>query len=347
MLKLVCPSYHEPLVTYDQLDWPRLGCDRLISEPVILEVPIAPADLIVAPEVGVIYVISPTGVLNLVDYSSSTDSNPSEDSLPTEQRPERHESLIPSSEFPLAPVVAPPEIRQRPAILVPPGEAIPFGRPYRTHPNGSRKLLTARKRVRPFPASRLAWRRVSHRSLDRHSSPNFTSDSSSSSSSSDSSSDISLGSSSYSLSNSSLIHSSCQSHSGPSTRVASPRLVDPPSSLDSSSKKLLDSSSPSVGPSRKRCISPITLVSSFTPVTRSIAPTLADLPPRKRKRIFKKRSKKKAKNKQVQARDGKGQVKSKSKVIRMKKIQLEGLKLPSLKLYYKRLKRQGPKLPTG
>ncbi|GKE84578.1 hypothetical protein Tco_1558320 [Tanacetum coccineum] len=30
----------------------------------------------------------------------------------------------------------------------------------------------------------------------------------------------------------------------------------------------------------------------------------------------------------------KGQVKSKSKVIRLKKIQLEGLKLPSLKLYY-------------
>ncbi|GKB65029.1 hypothetical protein Tco_0921215, partial [Tanacetum coccineum] len=49
------------------------------------------------------------------------------------------------------------------------------------------------------------------------------------------------------------------------------------------------------------------------------------------KRIFKKRSKKKAKNKQIQARDGKDQVKSKSKVIRMKKIQLEGLKLPSLK----------------
>ncbi|GKG26187.1 hypothetical protein Tco_0399333, partial [Tanacetum coccineum] len=65
------------------------------------------------------------------------------------------------------------------------------------------------------------------------------------------------------------------------------------------------------------------------------------------KRIFKKRSKKKAKNKQIQAREGKDQVKSKSKVIRMKKIQLEGLKLPSLKLYYKRLKRQGSKLPTG
>ncbi|GJV29829.1 putative reverse transcriptase domain-containing protein [Tanacetum coccineum] len=65
------------------------------------------------------------------------------------------------------------------------------------------------------------------------------------------------------------------------------------------------------------------------------------------KRIFKKRSKKKAKNKQIQAREGKDQVKSKSKVIRMKILQLEGLKLPSLKLYYKRLKRQGPKLPTG
>ncbi|GJV91890.1 hypothetical protein Tco_1539703 [Tanacetum coccineum] len=66
-----------------------------------------------------------------------------------------------------------------------------------------------------------------------------------------------------------------------------------------------------------------------------------------RKRIFKKRSKKKAKSKQIQAREGKDQIKSKSKVIRMKKIQLEGLKLPSLKLYYKRLKRQGSKLPTG
>ncbi|GJX52133.1 reverse transcriptase domain-containing protein [Tanacetum coccineum] len=56
------------------------------------------------------------------------------------------------------------------------------------------------------------------------------------------------------------------------------------------------------------------------------------------KRIFKKRSKKKAKNKQIQARDGKDQVKSKPKAIRMKKIQLEGLKLPKPKV--------GTKLPT-
>ncbi|GKE92551.1 hypothetical protein Tco_1573646 [Tanacetum coccineum] len=152
----------------------------ILVVPVV--VPIAPADPLVAPKVGAVFVISPTGVLDLVDYSSSSDSDPSEDSFP----------VAPSSEFLLAPVVAPPRIRRRPAILVRPGKAIPFGRPYRTHPSGPRKLLTARKRVGPFPTRRLAWRRVSHRSLDRHSSPDFTSDSSSSSLSLDSSSDISL-----------------------------------------------------------------------------------------------------------------------------------------------------------
>ncbi|GKC14402.1 hypothetical protein Tco_1011184, partial [Tanacetum coccineum] len=266
------------------------------------EVPIAPADLIVTPEVRAISFISPTGVLDLVDYSSSSDSDPSEDSLPVvpelslvspflcfddskadsesepaKRRPERHESLTPSSEFPLAPVVALLGIHRRPAILVRPGEAILFGRPYRTHLNGARKLLTARKRVGPFPARRLAWRWVSHCSSDCHSSPYFTLDSSS---------------------------------SGPSTRVASPRLVDSPvrttrcseaymrwrsaplstlyppttseSSLGSSSERLLDSSSPSAGPSRKRCKSPTTMVPSSTPISRLIDPALADLPPRKR-----------------------------------------------------------------
>ncbi|GJR58374.1 putative reverse transcriptase domain-containing protein [Tanacetum coccineum] len=172
-------------------------------------------------------------------------------------------------------------------ILVLPGEAIPFGRPYRTYPNGLRKLLTARKRVGPFPARRLAWRCVSHRSSDRHSLPDFTLDSSCSSSSSDSSSDISSSSSSDSLLDSSSVHSSgCdasgQSHPRPSTRVASPRLVYPPSSLDSFFERSLDSSLPSAEPSRKRCRSPTTLVPSSTPVLRSIAPALADLPPLKR-----------------------------------------------------------------
>ncbi|GJZ69121.1 hypothetical protein Tco_0632671, partial [Tanacetum coccineum] len=138
--------------------------------PVIPEVPIIPADPIVAPDVGTVSVVSPSGADGKSD--------------PAEYRPERHESLTPSSEFPLAPIVSPPGICRRSTTLIRPGETIPFGRPYRAHLNGPRKLLTARKRVRPIPAHRLAWRRVSHHSSDHHSSP----DSSSSSSPSDHSS---------------------------------------------------------------------------------------------------------------------------------------------------------------
>ncbi|GKB76878.1 hypothetical protein Tco_0943773 [Tanacetum coccineum] len=257
---------------------------------IIPEVPIVLADLIVAPDVGAVPVVSPTRVLDLVDYSSSSDSDPLEDSLPhrrtvksvpAEQRPVSSslDTLAPSSEFLLAPIVAPPRIRRRSTTLIRPGEAIHFGRPYRTHPNGPRKLLTVRKRVRPLPARRLSWRRVSHHSSDHHSSPESSS----------------FGLPSDSLSDPSSVHSSgCdssgQAHSGPSTRDVSPRLVYPPvltpqyseafrrwraaplstpyppttseSSLGSSSERSLDSSSPSSGPS---------------------PPTPADLlPPRKR-----------------------------------------------------------------
>nr|GEV09204.1 hypothetical protein [Tanacetum cinerariifolium] len=261
----------------------------LVIPLVPAEVPIAPADPIVTLEVGAVSVISPIGVLHLVDYSSFSNSDPSEDSLPVapelplvspflyfdnsevdsesepaEQRLMRHESLAPSSEFPLTRVVAPTEIHRQPAILVRPGEAIPFYRPYRTHLNGLHNL------------------------------------------SSDSSSDIFSGS----LSDSSSVHSPGQSHSGPSTRVASPRLVDPPvrtprcseafmrwrsaplsslypptkseSSLDLSFKRSLDSSLHSIRPSRKRCRPRTTLVPSSTHVSRLIAPTLVDLPPHKR-----------------------------------------------------------------
>ncbi|GJS92625.1 putative reverse transcriptase domain-containing protein [Tanacetum coccineum] len=158
--------------------------------------------------VGTVPVVSPTGARDLVDYSSSFDSDPSEDSLPpapelplvspflcsddsevnsesvpAEQRPvsSSHDTLAPLSKFPLTPVIAPPGIHRRPTTLIRPSKAIPFGRPYRTHLNGPRKLLTVRKRVRPIPTRILAWRRVSHHSSDRHSSP----DSSSSSSPSD------------------------------------------------------------------------------------------------------------------------------------------------------------------
>ncbi|GJV71129.1 hypothetical protein Tco_1491124 [Tanacetum coccineum] len=171
---------------------------------VIPEVPIVPADPIVAPEVGAVPVVSPAGVLDLVDYSSSSDSDPSEDSLPpapdlplvlpflcsdnseaesesepAEQRPvsSSYDTLAPLSEFPLASIVAPPRICRRSPTLIRPGETIPFGRPYRTHLNGPHKLLTARKRVRPIFARRLAWKRVSHHSSDHHSSPDSSSSS--------------------------------------------------------------------------------------------------------------------------------------------------------------------------
>ncbi|GJT18483.1 putative reverse transcriptase domain-containing protein, partial [Tanacetum coccineum] len=155
--------------------------------PVIPEVTIVPSDFIVTPEVGAVPVVSPTGVLDLVDYLYSY---PSEDSLPpaldlplvlpflcsndseadgesepAEQRPVSSSharfsrsgsypgSFLPlqdRDQFPLAPVVAPPGIRRQPTILARPDEAIPFGRLYRTHLNGPRKLLTARKRFGPI-----------------------------------------------------------------------------------------------------------------------------------------------------------------------------------------------------
>ncbi|GJU83146.1 hypothetical protein Tco_1285511 [Tanacetum coccineum] len=43
-----------------------------------------------------------------------------------------------SSDFPIAPVTAPLGTRRRATILIRPGDAIPFGRPYRTHLNGRR-----------------------------------------------------------------------------------------------------------------------------------------------------------------------------------------------------------------
>ncbi|GJX73767.1 putative reverse transcriptase domain-containing protein [Tanacetum coccineum] len=253
--------------------------------PVIPEVPIVPADPIVAPEEGTIIIVLPTGVLDLVDYSSSSDSNPSEDSLPPVQDlplvspsgSSSHNTLAPSSEFPFAP-------------------DIPIGRLYRTHPGGPCRALTARKSVRPLSSHRLALRYTSHH-LDH----------STFGSSSHSSSDHL--SSRHSISGHSL-----SEHTPPDTTDANtstpPRFVNrslsrtprcseafrrwrstplstryPPttseSSLGSSSKRSLDSSTPSSGPSRKRCRSPAASIPSPTHDSRSIAPVDL-LPPRTR-----------------------------------------------------------------
>ncbi|GKE70441.1 hypothetical protein Tco_1528513, partial [Tanacetum coccineum] len=99
---------------------------------VIPKVCIVLADPIVTPEVGAVSVVLPSGEVD-------------SESEPADQRPvsSSHDTLAPLSEFPLAPVVAPPGIR----------------------------------RLRPLPACRLAWRCVSHHSSDRHSSPNSSSSS--------------------------------------------------------------------------------------------------------------------------------------------------------------------------
>ncbi|GJR54826.1 hypothetical protein Tco_1405347 [Tanacetum coccineum] len=290
---------------------------------------IAPVISSAAPVVETTLVASPTGLCGLVPYTGSDSDSPDEVSSPEHISPlpaispfictdsseapdssdgppsqdpyvatvARWRSRVtarPSSshEFPIAPVTAPPGIRRRSATLIRPGEAIPFGRPYRTHLNGPRKLLTARKRVRPLPARRLASRHASPRSPDHHSS--------SSSSSSDSSPVHSLG-----------LDAPDQAHSGSSTRDVSPRVRYPPrraprrseayrrwcaaplstlyppttseSSSGDSSERPMHSSPHSAGPSRKRCRSPVDSVSLSMPVTGSLAPTRADhLPPRKR-----------------------------------------------------------------
>ncbi|GJS88789.1 zf-CCHC domain-containing protein [Tanacetum coccineum] len=290
---------------------------------------IAPVISSAAPVVETTLVASPTGLCGLVPYSGSDSNSPDKMSSPehisplpaispflctdsskaldSSDGPSSQDPYVAtvacwrirvttrpssSSEFLIAPVTVPSGIRRRSAILIQPREAIPFGRPYRTHLYRPRKLLTARKRVRPLTAHRLASRHASPRSLDRHSS--------SSSSSSDSSPVHSLG-----------LDASDQAHSGYSTRDVPPRLCYPPrraprrseafrhwyaaslstlyppttseSSSGDSSERPLHSSSHSAGPSCKRCRSPIDSVPSSMPVMGSLTPTRADLlPPRKR-----------------------------------------------------------------
>ncbi|GKE62081.1 hypothetical protein Tco_1512448 [Tanacetum coccineum] len=237
-----------------------------------------------APRVGAVSVVSPSGILDLVDYSPSSDSDPSEDSLPpapdfplvspflcsddteadgefehAEQRPvwSSHDTLAPLSKFPLAHVVPPPGIRRWPVILVRPGEAIPFGRLYHTHFNRPRKLLTARKRC-TFSSFLI---RTHTTDADSFTPPRFV----------------------YRSLAKIPRHSEAFRHwrSAPLSTPYPP--TTPESSLGSSSKRSLDSSSPSSRPSRKRCRSSTASVPSPTHVLRLIAPTPANLlPPCKR-----------------------------------------------------------------
>ncbi|GKE77575.1 hypothetical protein Tco_1543695, partial [Tanacetum coccineum] len=183
-------------------------------------------------------------VLDLVDYSSSSDSNPLEDSLPpvpdlplvSPSGSSSHDTLAPLSEFPLAPIVASPGI--------------------------------LRKSVRPLSSHRLALRYTSHH-LNH-----FTFGSSSHSSSDHSSSGHSI--SSHSLSGHTPLDTTDADSSTPQRFVhrslaRTPRRSEtfrrwrsaplsapyPPttsvSSLGLSFESSLDSSLLSSRPSRKRC----------------------------------------------------------------------------------------------
>ncbi|GJV55707.1 hypothetical protein Tco_1456712 [Tanacetum coccineum] len=83
--------------------------------------------------------------------------------------------VAPSSEYPLAPVVAPPGIHRRRAILIRPGEDIPIGRLYRTHPGEPCKALIVRNLTRPLPSHCLALRHfILGHSLSEHTPPDTT-----------------------------------------------------------------------------------------------------------------------------------------------------------------------------
>ncbi|GKA19324.1 hypothetical protein Tco_0699239, partial [Tanacetum coccineum] len=227
-------------------------------------------------------------------FLCSDDSEANSEFEPAEQRPERHGSLTdhdamvlrwrdrvtsmsssplrsspqdtlsPSSEFPLAPIVAPPGIRRMPAIL----------------------------RVGPLPAHRLAWRRVSPHASDHHSS--------SSSSSSDSSPVNSSGLDAPVQAHFGSLTRDVSPRLGYPPRRAPRRsetfrhwcaaplsTLYPPTTSESSSgdssERPLRSSSYSARPSHKRCRSLVDSVPSSTPVMGSLSPTRADiLPHRKR-----------------------------------------------------------------
>ncbi|GJZ92052.1 hypothetical protein Tco_0664117 [Tanacetum coccineum] len=162
--------------------------------------------------------------------------------------------LSPTHEIPPVEVVPPasrilhtsPGVCRRRVTLVSPGQPIPYGRPYRHHPNGPIHMMTARKRVGPLPIHRFVVRH----SVDYSSSDHFTSDDTSLETSSDTSSDA--------LSDS--------SHSHSSSDYSSPR----------------PSHSSSTGPPRKRSRSSTAYVPISSPIPGALSPTRADLLPPKR-----------------------------------------------------------------
>ncbi|GJZ84365.1 putative reverse transcriptase domain-containing protein, partial [Tanacetum coccineum] len=197
----------------------------------------------------------------------------------------------PTHEIPLVKVAPPtsqilptsPSVRCRRVTIVSPGQPIPYGRPYRYHPNGPIHMMTARKRVRSLLTHRLTVRH----SVDYSSSDHFTSDDSSRDSPSDLSSETSSDSSSDAISDSSPGHSSLDRSSPalPSGMGSSHQLCSSVPSFPNSSAAIIEgpSHSSSARPSRKRSRSPTTSVPVSSPIPRALSSICADLlPPYKR-----------------------------------------------------------------
>nr|GEV80371.1 hypothetical protein [Tanacetum cinerariifolium] len=172
-----------------------------------------PVNLPVALEVEAARVASPAGALDLITYvfteSDLSKDLPapvtslflhSSDSFDTSKDSATNGSLErPPLQDPYAVVPTSPRVPRRPTILVLRGQKIPLGLPYRTQPNGVRKMLTTRKRVQALPLGLFALRYPP----DHSSSDNFSLDSSSDYSL-DSSSGHSLPDSSFSFDDSSF-----------------------------------------------------------------------------------------------------------------------------------------------
>ncbi|GJZ08229.1 hypothetical protein Tco_0542512, partial [Tanacetum coccineum] len=179
--------------------------------------------------------------------SSPTTSNPEIPTAPILPTP----SVIvaPSSEFPFAPVVAPPEIRQRRAILIRIREDIPIGRLYRTHPGGPCRALTARKSFLIRTCS------LDTTVADSSTTPRFV----------------------YLPLSRTLRCSEAYLY----WRFVPLSTMYPPTTSESSTRD--SSSESSAGPSRKRCRSPAATMTSFIHTTRALVPSHVDLlPPLKR-----------------------------------------------------------------
>nr|GEV28304.1 reverse transcriptase domain-containing protein [Tanacetum cinerariifolium] len=143
-----------------------------------------------------------------------------------------------------------PFIPRRQVMILALGQHIPYGRPYRHHPNRTVHMMTVRKRVGPLPIQQLAVRHyVDHSSLD-YFSPDDSARDSFLVSSSEASSDF---------------HSDASSDSSRDTHCQIILLLIYPSTF--------------AGPSRKRRRPPMTSVPALPLVFEALSPVRADLIP--------------------------------------------------------------------